>query len=381
MSGPKGYGYRVSSAEELRRREDEARTGRCRQLAAMLADLSGQLDKYGVSPAAAVSQQSPMTHDSLIKWERDLQSAIRDTQARLREESGKALVRRLNATSNAVDVSGVTLGGRRAPARSVSPLSAFDGELERVAADVGKVVDLVASIRDALIREDLSQMAERVLQTTSPPQAKGDLLSLKTKAVNALKAQEYKDMATQAVLEIAHITSDDAEAIRERASVVASAEEVAELKKAVATLVEDATKARDAEFVEAALEEVLRELGFSLGDGFELADLGRSVAIADHSDHPGYGVRVQLNPANGMIYTRVVAEHTASPEDDVRVEEETCGKVHSMAENLARHGVSAVLQVERQPGDVPIDRHAATSGGTRRKRTRSRAAEQTRPAR
>ena len=49
MSGPKGFGYAVVSAQELRRREDEARAGRCRRHVATLAGLHDQLRRYGCS--------------------------------------------------------------------------------------------------------------------------------------------------------------------------------------------------------------------------------------------------------------------------------------------------------------------------------------------
>ena len=49
MSGPKGFGYEVVSAQELRRREDEARVGRCRRHVITLAGLHDQLRRYGCS--------------------------------------------------------------------------------------------------------------------------------------------------------------------------------------------------------------------------------------------------------------------------------------------------------------------------------------------
>ena len=380
MSGPKGYGYRVVSTEELRRRDDDARAGRCGHLTAVLAELAGQLRQFGASSVPDALEPSTLTHDSLISWEFSLQSAIDDARNCLREESGRAIVRRVSAARASADVEGLTLGVRRAPARSGSSGPAADTALDGVTADVRKVIDFVAEIRDAAMREDLAQMAERVLRTTSAAQAKGDLLSLKTKAVKALEVQGHQDMAAQAVMDIAHLEGDQAAAVRRLASAVRSAEELSEVKAAVASLLEVATRASDAEFVESALEDVLKELGFTLGGGFELADLSRSVAIADHADHPGYGVRVQLNPENGMIYTRVVAERATSPEDDIRAEDETCAKVHAMAENLARHGVTAELRLERQPGEVPVERHAATPGRTKQKRTRTRAARRMRRA-
>lgn len=367
MSGPKGYGYTVVSEAERRRREDAARFARCEQHAIALAGLIGQLRHLGAPVPQAVPEPSARTHEALIVWESALQQAISSTEARIREESAKAIRRRLDLGKRSVDPAGVSLGARR-PAGRPAPAPG----LAAVAAEVAKVIDVIAGVRDASAREDLTRLAERVARTTSPAQAKGDLLTLKTEAANALDMQGYRDLAVRSTLEIADITTPAADAVRARAAEVASAADVAEVRRSVAQLVETAERASDAEFVEAALEEVLVELGFGIGEGFALADLDRSVAVADHAEHPGYRVRVQLNPANGMIYTRVVAERAATPEEDARAERDSCDKVHAMAQRLQQHGVAAEMTSERQPGEVPVERAEAKPAGTRRNRQRSR---------
>lgn len=378
MSGPKGFGYTVVSEAERRRREDAARSARCEQHVIALAGLVGQLRHLGAPVPQAVREPSVKTREALIVWEDALQQAISNTEARIREESAKAIRRRLDLGKPAVDPASVSLGARRPAAR---PAPVPVPERDAVAAEIAKVIDLIAGVRDASAREDLARIAERVARTTSKAQAQGDLLTLKTTVANALDIQGYRDLAVRSALEIADITTPEADAVRARAAEVTSAAEVSEVRRSVAELAEAADRARDAEFVEAALAEVLVELGFGIGEGFALADLDRSVAVADHAEHPGYRVRVQLNPANGMIYTRVVAERAATTEEDARAERESCDKVHAMAQRLQQHGVAAEMTSERQPGEVPVARVETKPASTRRNRQRSRTTPARRAAR
>lgn len=391
MSGPKGFGYLVVSAAELRRREDEARSGRCQQHVIALAGLVAQLDYYGAPLPEPVKEPSSRDHDSLIAWESLLQNAIGDVQNQVRQASAKAIARRLNVARQAVDVSGVSLGGRPAPVRSTSSQSpSLDDERGRVSADVEKVVALIAGLRDPDMRDELTRIAECVLQTTSIAQAKGDLLTLKTKANSALELQTRRDQANQAVLGVAGVQSVEADRLRGRAALVETVEDLSALKRDVAMLVQQETSAADAQFVQDALAEALAELGFIVADGFEVSDytdaakrpFRRAVAVADHADHPGYGVRFQVNPSNAMLYTRVLSEGASTAQEDARAEQETCAKVHEVAKLLRQHGVAAELSTERLPGETAVEHRAAStrsSTATPAKKTKRRVDTRERP--
>lgn len=381
MSGPKGYCYSVISEAERRRREDEARSGRCEQHVITLAGLHGQLRFYEASTPQPVAEPTQRTHESLIAWELALQEAIGDSESLLRDEAARAIDRRLSSLRHEVDVSGVTLGARGPAARMASGPPARTSEVSTIASGIDKVVQVIAQLQEQAMRDELTASAERVIALDDIAQAKGDLLTLKTRAAGALQTQDLRRLAAEALLDVAHIATAEVDALRARVSQVASIQDVADVRKGVAETLEAAARASDAEFVEAALEDVLEELGFTIGAGFELADLERSVAVANHADHPGYGVRVQLNPANGMIYTRLVSQRASTPEQDARAEDETCLKVHALATNLERHGVVADLKSERHPGETPVESQADRSTGARPKRPRAQASRQTRTAR
>lgn len=363
MSGPKGYGYSVVSAEELRRREDAARSGRCDQHVITLAGLIGQLRHLGVATPKEVVRPSKPTHDALIAWEKSLEKAIAEAEKRVADESAKAILRRLNATREAVDVTGVSLGGARTRPTTGAGRPARHPALEQVAGGVTTVVTLVAGLHDPAERDALTAMAETILGTTNPAQAQGDLLTLKTRVTNARRVQECREQAAQAVLEVAGIESPEADLLRERAAEALTPGDVTALRGAVRSLAERAARDADATYVRRALEDVVAELGFSVAEGFSLTKFG-AVGVAEHADHPGYGLRLQVNPTSGQLLTRVVADGVTTAEADARAERETCEKVHAVAAGLARHGVATDLTVERQPGEVPVLRREA--GSTKR---------------
>ena len=72
MSGPKGFGYEVVSAQELRRREDEARAGRCRRHVVTLAGLHDQLRRCGCSVDGPADEPPSTDRQSMIAWEEAL---------------------------------------------------------------------------------------------------------------------------------------------------------------------------------------------------------------------------------------------------------------------------------------------------------------------
>lgn len=381
MSGPKGYGYSVVSEEELRRREDEAREARCQQHVITLAGLIGQLHQFGSKLPQEVKRPLSKNHDALIAWEVALQDGIADAQERVRDESAVAIMRRLNATREAVDASAVKLGGRQRAVRDAAARTPVqDPELARVSTEVERVVQLVVNLRDPVQRDELTQMAQGVLGTTIAAQAKGDLLTLKTKVSNAMRVQECRELAAQAVLEIAAVETPEADLLRERAAGSSTAQDVSDIKRDVATLARQEASETDAAFVQDALEEALNELGFSIGEGFSLSQYG-AVAVADHADHPGYGLRFQVSPMSGRLLTRVVAGPESTPEKYAQAERETCDQVHAVAERLSQHGVSAELMLERQPGETVVTtRETSThrSRTTRPGKTRRRNSSQER---
>ena len=362
MSGPKGFGYEVVSAQELRRREDEARVGRCRRHVITLAGLHDQLRRYGCSVDDRADEPPSTDRQSMIAWEEALIRAIDAARERVREESAKEIMHRLRSGDRAVDVSGLSLGGgsrgdRSAPDDRAGALPERDAQ-RRVAADVGAVVGLLAGLRDPAVREELTAIVRAVLDVDDPAQARGDLLTLKTRATEALRVQDLRDLAAQEALALAASRSRAAADLRGCAARVTTAAELSELRGRIAELVEQERREADARFVQGALEEVLAELGFAVDEGFELQDYG-AVGVASPASCPDYGVRFQVSPGAGTLFTRVVSRRESSPEEDARAEALTCDEVRAVADRLHGHGVSTELRFSRRPGEAVVEKRIA----------------------
>lgn len=354
MSGPKGVRVSVVSAAELRRRDDEARSARCDQLVLELAGLAAQLRFIGRSRPVDVEAPADRTHDALIEWEQSLRSAITDARTKVRVEAAREVARRVAVAERAgqeLDTSGVRLGGPRS-------------------VNLHALVAMIADLRDDARRGDLADEAARLLENQGGEASPRNLIAFRRKVESAIEVQGLRDLAVDAVLDVAHIATPEADRIRSRAAAVSTAEDLSAVQTAVTVLQDAATTASDAAFIEGALHDVLTELGFTIGEGFQLEDRGRSVAVGVHPEHSGYGVRVQVNPQNAMLYTRLVAEGDTTPEADAQSEEESCAKVLAIAERLEGHGVAAELVFERQPGEVPVERRSTPSTGSRRRRPR-----------
>lgn len=357
MSGPKGFGYEVVSAQELRRREDEARAGRCRRHVVTLAGLHDQLRRCGCSVDGPADEPPSTDRQSMIAWEEGLIRAIDAAREQVREESAKEIMRRLRSGDRPVDVSGLSLGDRPAPPDRAGAPPERDAR-RRVAADVDAVVGLLAGLRDPAVREELTTTARAVLDVDDPAQARGDLLTLKTRATEALRVQDLRDLAAQEALALAASRSRAAADLRARAERVTTAAELSGLRGRIAELVEQERREADARFVQGALEEVLAELGFAVDEDFELQDYG-AVGVASHASCPGYGVRFQVNPGAQTLFTRVVSRRESSPEEDARAEALTCDEVRAVADRLHGRGVSTELRFSRRPGEVAVEKQLA----------------------
>lgn len=357
MSGPKGFGYEVVSAQELRRREDEARAGRCRRHVVTLAGLHDQLRRCGCSVDGPADEPPSTDRQSMIAWEEALIRAIDAAREQVHEESAKEIMRRLRSGDRPVDVSGLSLGDRPAPPDRAGAAPERDAR-RRVAADVDAVVGLLAGLRDPAVREELTTTARAVLDVDDPAQARGDLLTLKTRATEALRVQDLRDLAAQEALALAASRSRAAADLRARAERVTTAAELSGLRGRIAELVEQERREADARFVQGALEEVLAELGFAVDEDFELQDYG-AVGVASHASCPGYGVRFQVNPGAQTLFTRVVSRRESSPEEDARAEALTCDEVRAVADRLHGRGVSTELRFSRRPGEVAVEKQLA----------------------
>ena len=374
MSGPKCHQVRVS-AEVRRQRErqrlDDARAQRCRQLATELMRLAKQLPSG--TGVAAVPEPGSRSHESLLAWESDLRQAIDQAKGMVSAKAAQDIMRRLNSANEDLDVSGVGLGGRPSHAPNAG-VASKDEALARVSENLARVATSISGLHDPALRAELADLAARIGRIDSPEQAKGDLLTLKSKVSYAVRIQECREQAAEVISELADIESDNADRLRQQALNASTPADVSNLRRDVEALVQAMTSDAEAAFILDTLEEVLEELGFEIGEGFELSDFG-AVTVAEHPDHPGFGLRFQVGSNNEQLFTRVVALEASTAERASQAEEETCTKVFAVADGLRRAGIEARLTSERLPGEAPVQAVAASDQvqpKTTRRRGRTR---------
>jgi hypothetical protein len=373
VSGPKGYGYVVSAKELDRRREAKAREASCAAHLSALARLAAQLERYGAD--ASVAQPVRKDSMSVEAWEKDLSDAVGQARETLRLESAKVIQARLAAADGSRDDQD-SHGQVDAAANASRPPA--DHAAARLTAELEKVARFAAAIRDPSARDRLADLAVKIAETTSPKQAQADLLTLKTRVAKALRAQDCQDLAEQAVRVIAHIDTPEAARIRAQAAAAGSVQEVAAVREAAGMLARSLREQEEAAYVIEALTGALADLGFTLDGGFESVAPNQAAAVADHADHPGYGLRVEVDAEEAKVLTRVVAERETTPEQDARAEEETCAKVAALADQLRSRGVDMALAFEHAPGAVAVPKaaRAAPNSAARRRRRQAQARRQ-----
>ena len=355
MSGSSGYDYSVVSAEELRRREDEERKGRCEQHMLKISNLYTHLEAFGVQDFERIKRPASFSHETLIQWERELIVEIESIEKQIREEAARDIMRRFYASKEAVDVTNVSLGNR-----SKSLLIAYSVEnRNEIDADVDKVVKELVNLKDPAIRDELTNQVMHILNIKSIAQAKGDLSTLKTRMYNALNAQEYQGLADQAILDIAHIKTQEADLLRRDAGKINSMTSFKVLKQKIDKLLESKQKEDNAVYVQRALEGILKER-YDTGEGFT-QNVAGAVIYAAHRDYPNHGLCFQINPTNKMIFTRVVSYGDTTAEDDARVESETCAEVNETIKYLSEKGVQTVLLSQQPAGKFHVEKVQKTS--------------------
>ena len=346
MSGPKVHSYRVTSAEEMRRREDIARRAKCELLASKCRRESYKLDSPSLISVPTLTDGS---HEALLEWESKLNAALKEIVLQLDKENAKRVVKRLRANAPELNVAGVTLG--RNKAAQLSNTQSQDNFIER---EISSLAPQIGRVRDQKQAIELMEMTERLIKYSDEALARGDLLTLKSRLNDLLSMQDLNDLADLEIARIAHVAGSKAEAIRQDAKEVSTKEELDAIKHRVSELLAAEEAKQDEAFVAKALKEVLSDLGFEVGGGFEVTDFGK-VAIAESAEYPGYALRVQVNPKNGMLFTRLVALEAHGLDEDASIEQASCDSIKSLREHLQRKGIEAELVSERMPGERPVE--------------------------
>lgn len=426
MSGPKGYGYRVVSEEELRRRADAARLVRCTKLVSSIKGLFGIAERLGLScevPESVAIQASYSAEEeqSLIQTSAEVKKAIDDERRRLRVCSMKAelaeTIRSCKYLSSEITEDDYIAAAAKASdslndesvlvkALYLASQDAKRMEAESIADSVAKsygqhpqhfsfdilpakwtrgkdsdstfleilqpVADAISEVRDDGTRQIAREKLGSIAGLSDPITVQGELLSLKNWLHSVLEAESWAELAAKEIMRIEHVESELADKARSMSENVSSRRAYAELNSAVSEALAEYDRMEDAQYVQIALREALEALGFTIGEEFSTTDFGE-VGVAVHSSVPGYGIRIQNNTKSSQILTRVVSYSESKPDQDTRAELETCPMVHSLANELESHGVDMRLMTEKKPGECQVSQYAKSKASQRSARAKKTA--------
>lgn len=370
MSGPKAHRYRVTSAEEIRRREDAARHARCESLARKCRT---EAEKLESPDTVAIPSLVRNSHEGLLEWETDLNNALRGISLQQDKENAKRIVKRLRSNMPDLDVAAVTLGKRSG--QHGHGLGSKRGRIEE---EVSTLVPLLGKVRNGQLASELLESLERLVGYSDEALAKGDLLTLKSQLNTLLSQQDMNDMALIEIGRIAHIEGAEADTLRRDAETVSTKEGLESISQRVSELLALDKARQDEAFVAKALEEILSDLGFEIEGGFDATDFGR-VAIAESNAFPGYALRLQVNPKNGMLFTRMVSFEAHDAETDASVERESCESIAALRDRLENKGIEVECTSRRAPGERPIELLDGAAVAARLGRRRRQGAERMMP--
>ena len=323
--------------------------GRCAEIIDELEQMIPELDGPTVSiPAAPTGTEFKKYSD----WESALNRLAEKVRPRYYKDHAKKVIARQREGRAALDLSGITFD--LAPAAPPVAPACDDRARQRLTAEINRVLEIVGTIDDDGTREELSASARAILASEDLAQARGDLMTLKDRANTVLTVQALRREAADAILAIAQYETPEADLLRARAASIATDEDLRSLTKDIEALCAEENRKADAAFIQQALEEALAELGFDLGEGFNLTEYG-TVAYAKHEDYADHLIRMQFNPKNGKMFSRVVSLGDTDAEEDAAVEEASCEKVHAIAEKMGELGVDVNLVHEVQPGGAPVE--------------------------
>lgn len=409
MSGPKGYGYRVISEEERRRRDEAARQVRCTKLISRIRGLVDTSARLGITYAFP---QDIMGHavftvedeQSLLQRADELERAIDDVYRARRICNMKAeLAEMIQHCKYPESISPAESYIKAAEAESPNEEAALLQALYCAAHDIKLaeakgiaeatmrtydvhsakhayelfpptskkkpaaehrfpeklqvIANAISGIHDDGKREAARERLAYIAGLPDSALVKGELLSLENWIHSVLEGEEWARLAVSEVVRIEHVDSLLADRARALSVDVSTRDGYEELKAVIADALSEYNRTEDAVYVQAALQEALESLGFTMGDPFTVTDYGE-VGIAMHPAVPGYGIRIQNNPRSSQILTRVVSYAETESDQDAEAERNSCSVVHSLATSLEDFGVSVELVSEKMPGECRVEHYS-----------------------
>ncbi|QAY71442.1 hypothetical protein [Xylanimonas protaetiae] len=358
MSGPKGYGYTVESAEARNRRECAEARGRCATLRDRARQTALEVVALGGKRASLPTVGSADDRSALEATEARLRTLV----ANLGAERDQLRARRRAAAiaDRLAGVGGFTLALAAARRADATPTQAPAVASHDDGAALAAIVGALATVEDDDARDRLEALAARTGQAVADgaPDAQVLLLRVSTEAAAALHAQREAHLvrsdAAEAELALGDADGPEAAAVRAALRSATTPADVARLRARVDEVVARRRSQADRAFVVEQTAEVLRQLGYEVDDGFvEAAAAGERTRVG-RADLPDHALQLRFLPGQDRVLARTVALRDTDEETDAAAEEANCGRLEALQVRWAAVGVASTRDHEMPVGVVPM---------------------------
>lgn len=379
MSGPKSGGYTVVSAEERERQALASAQARYDRAVAALDQVTGALSRYRPNLDRNKPAREASSSGEVNARAAQIEARVEEFKKILTGERVKAALAsiprvhiepRVEAKAKAED-----LDTPREEDPAEAAVVKARAMLEKLVAETGQPPD-----------SDVTRALEQVTLSKTEDQRRLALADLRFKVQrvrDALRVAELNDAAKEQVLrEIDGCSGAEATRLRRSledlppgASVpvtIAQAQEIARRDRVEA----------DDSFVQGAVVDVLREIGYQVEAPMGVAVAGEGLLLA-LSGFPDHIARIRASGGQMQFnVVRVGARHQMPPQQghatDLAAEVVACEVFEEIRQGLATSGVIWNPQRQDAPGQTPLAQtgHRPTAVGRREKRAKRRKSSQ-----
>lgn len=385
MSGPKGLGYTVLSAEERLHRDAAAGRARCDALRAALTTARYEAAALAGARPAPVSVVLP-AHDDLDAIGR-CEVGLRDQLAAAESDlaARRSVVWEREAGARLVALMPGSI--RLPPAAPAVPLAVTaeasgaareqDGAGATVERSLRRVIVALGTLQDGAERGELQRRtahAAELLTTSGALEAQAAVAVLEPMVAAAVRRQreraQVREQARELALRLAAVPGT--EDMRDALAALEAPEELARWRARVSTAVAEHNRVQDREFVVRQTADALRALGYEVDESFEVSALAGEATVAHRADLADHGVQFRFPTGAATMLTNVVALTDTTPAADVAAEASTCRDIDALRAGWSTSGIACTVTHHQPPGAVPVERAAEHPGADRRGGARSR---------
>jgi hypothetical protein len=348
MSGPKGGGYAVVSAEELERRalqQADARYGRLRDAQHAVAD---SLALHGVHATKAPPRAAGDSRSVNARCDA-LESELVQLQERLTDVRVAKAIAAIPKVALDHAKKGFAAAGappHRTAEQQSGAVAAAEALIERMAQETGAEPSPAVLRKLGLVRDSGSPAQQRL----ALEDLRYALQLIRDGNRRSVRAAQQREAALAA---LDGCSGPEARRAYEALCRIRPGDPVPlNISQAQELAAQDRGQ-QDATFVQAAVVDVLQGLGYDVGDPMSVAVADRG-ALLELPGHPAHVAHVRTKDGQlRFSVVRVSGDRIDGP-GDIAAEEESCQLFDELKQGLAEAGVAWLIDRHDPPGAVPV---------------------------